>query len=201
MRAVVFDLLSALVDSWTLWDHIADSKELGRKWRGSYLELTYGVGPYRPYEDLVIEAATRVDLPAQWGTELIARWGELKAWPEVPTVLNQLQGRVKLGVVTNCSQTLGRQAAAIAGHFDAVITAEQVGFYKPDPRTYQAALDQLGVTTSETLFVAGSPFDLIGCAKIGLPVYWHNRIGMKRPDGFPAPQFEHSDLFNLPGSL
>ncbi|MCX6612049.1 MAG: hypothetical protein NTW74_14495 [Acidobacteria bacterium] len=102
MRAVVFDLLSALVDSWTLWDHIAGSKELGRKWRGSYLELTYGVGRYRPYEDLVIEAATRINLPSQWGTGLIARWGELKAWPEVPTVLNQLQGRVKLGVVTNC---------------------------------------------------------------------------------------------------
>lgn len=201
MRAVVFDLLSALVDSWTLWDQIAGSTELGRKWRGSYLELTYGVGPYRPYEDLVVEAATRIDLPGEWGTQLVTRWSELEAWPEVPTILNQLRGRVKLGVVTNCSASLGQQAAAIAGDFDAVVTAEQIGFYKPDPRTYQAALDQLGVEKHETLFVAGSPFDLIGCGNFGIPVYWHNRIGLKRPEHFPAPRFEYNNLFSLPNSL
>ena len=41
--AVVFDLLTALLDSWTLWNDVAGSPEAGMKWRRRYLEITYGV--------------------------------------------------------------------------------------------------------------------------------------------------------------
>ena len=56
-KAVVFDLLTALLDSWSVWDATAGSEILGRQWRARYLELTYGCGAYRPYEELVAEAA------------------------------------------------------------------------------------------------------------------------------------------------
>jgi len=55
--AVVFDLLTALIDSWTLWNAVAGSADDGMKWRRRYLEITYGCGAYRPYETLVREAA------------------------------------------------------------------------------------------------------------------------------------------------
>ena len=55
--AVVFDLLTALIDSWTLWNDVAGSPENGMKWRRRYLGITYGCGAYRPYETLVREAA------------------------------------------------------------------------------------------------------------------------------------------------
>jgi 2-haloacid dehalogenase len=61
--AVIFDLLTALIDSWTLWNDVAGSPEAGMKWRRRYLEITYGCGPYRPYETLVREAARDIDLP------------------------------------------------------------------------------------------------------------------------------------------
>jgi hypothetical protein len=35
--AVAFDLLTALLDSWTLWNDIAGSPEDGQKWRRRYL--------------------------------------------------------------------------------------------------------------------------------------------------------------------
>ena len=54
--AVLFDLLTALLDSWTLWNDIAGSEDNGRKWRASYLRRTYETGAYRPYEALVAEA-------------------------------------------------------------------------------------------------------------------------------------------------
>lgn len=196
--AVVFDLLSGLLDSWTLWDGIAGSEQAGRNWRKSYLELTYGTGQYRPYEDLVVEAAERVSSPGNWGIELVARWGELQPWPEVGKVLARLRGRVKVAVVTNCSEALGRQAAAAAGEFDVVVTAERAGFYKPHAQPYLLALEELGVAASRTLFVAGSPFDLVGCANVGLPVFWHNRIGLRREDWIPAPLVESQDLKSLP---
>lgn len=64
--------------------------------------------------------------------------------------------------------------------FDVVVNAERAGFYKPDGQPYRLALEELGVEAARTFFVAGSPFDLVGCAKVGLPVYWHNRIGLAR---------------------
>ena len=35
--AILFDLLTALLDSWTVWNRAAGSDELGRKWRAEYL--------------------------------------------------------------------------------------------------------------------------------------------------------------------
>jgi 2-haloacid dehalogenase len=35
--AVVFDLLTGLIDSWSLWNEIAGSELMGRKWRARYL--------------------------------------------------------------------------------------------------------------------------------------------------------------------
>lgn len=55
--AVLFDLLTALLDSWSLWNAVAGDAETGSRWRGEYLRLTYGVGGYRSYEGLVADAA------------------------------------------------------------------------------------------------------------------------------------------------
>jgi 2-haloacid dehalogenase len=187
-QAVIFDLLSALLDSWSLWDEIAGGQEAGRKWRKAYLELTYATGSYRPYETLVAEAAEGLGYPAAWSEELAWRYSELKPWPEVNDVLGQLAAKVPLAVVTNCSNQLAMVAASqINAPFDLIVTAEQVGFYKPDPRTYQAALKELGLQPSQALFVAGSAFDLVGTAKVGLPTYWHNRVGLSLPEGVALP--------------
>ena len=59
-RAVLFDLLTALLDSWTVWNAAAGSESMGRTWRAEYLRLTYGCGAYVPYEDLVRQAAATV---------------------------------------------------------------------------------------------------------------------------------------------
>ena len=82
--AVVFDLLTALLDSWTLWNDVAGSADKGMKWRRRYLEITYGCGAYRPYETLVRQAARDTGFPESFGAELERRWGELKPWPEAP---------------------------------------------------------------------------------------------------------------------
>ena len=42
--AVAFDLLTALMDSWTLWNDVAGSPEAGLRWRRRDPEITYGCG-------------------------------------------------------------------------------------------------------------------------------------------------------------
>jgi 2-haloacid dehalogenase len=85
--AVVFDLLTALIDSWTLWNAAAGSAEEGLRWRRKYLELTYGQGAYRPYEELVAAAAGQSGVGAQCAAELLRRWDELPRWPETIEVM------------------------------------------------------------------------------------------------------------------
>jgi 2-haloacid dehalogenase len=195
--AVLFDLLTALLDSWTLWDRVAGSREAGRAWRGAYLKLTYGCGAYRPYETLVREAAVQTGLEAKKADELEARWDELQPWDDTSLFLAAAR-RGRIGVVTNCSEALGRRAAGRLGvPLDVVVTSERAGFYKPDPRPYRLALVELGLPPERVLFVAGSAFDLVGTAAVGLPTLWHNRAGLARPPEAPAPLAERRTLREL----
>ena len=192
--AVVFDLLTALIDSWTLWNRVAGSAERGFLWRRKYLELTYQAGAYRPYEQIVGEAATLAGIEPACAGELIRRWGELAPWPETPEVVTALALRVPLGIATNCSRRLGTIAVERSGgRYAAIATAESVGYYKPRPEPYRAVLAQLGTDPSRTLFVAGSAADVPGAKGVGMPVYWHNRMGLPPIDDC-RPDFTASSL-------
>src|SRR5262245_56798859 len=198
--AVVFGLLTALIDSWTTWNRAAGSAEDGLRWRREYLALTYAAGPYRPYADIVRQAPRQADIKPFCVEALFAGWGDMPPWPETRKVLTALAERVPLGVVTNCSATLGAAAVARTGiRFSAIVTAESAGFYKPRPETYLAVLRLLDTVPARTLFVAGSAADVPGAKAVGMPVFWHNRMEMQpvdaaRPD-FVAASLE--PLLNL----
>jgi len=195
--AVVFDLLTALLDSWSLWNTVAGSVEHGLRWRRRYLELTYQAGAYRPYEELVREAARSTGIGTTCADTLIERWDELTPWPEAPLVVGELARRVPLGVATNCSQRLGLAAAGRCGTaFAAVATAESVGYYKPRPEPYRAVLRALASDPARTLFVAGSAADVPGAKGAGMPVFWHNRMGLKPIDG-AVPDYVAGTLLPL----
>lgn len=197
-KAVLFDLLTALLDSWTLWNRCAGSEEVGRTWRAEYLRLTYGCGHYVAYETLVAQAAERVGLPVAAVHALERNWLDLAPWSGAVTALQQLQPHCKLAVVTNCSTVLGQQAASILPvKWDAIVTAEEAGAYKPDARPYRLALEQLGVSPAQAAFVAGSSYDLFGTAEVGLRTYWHNRIALPRVAGTEPAELESATLDSL----
>ena len=198
-RVILFDLLSALLDSWSLWDDIAGGREQGRHWRMEYLKLTYGTGAYVPYLDLVAESAEAAGMPRAaaraWARELEGRWDELKPWPGAGTVLRRLAQDRPVAVVTNCSEAMGQRAAALVGApFGAVVTAESAGFYKPDARIYAAGAEAMGAARDEVLFVAGSPFDVLGASAAGLAVAWHNPAGLAAPASEAAAVAVFDDL-------
>jgi 2-haloacid dehalogenase len=197
-KAVLFDLLTALIDSWTLWNSVAGSEAAGRRWRAEYLRLTYGCSAYVPYETLVRDAARNTGLAESAADALEARWLDLPVWSDAQQALDALKGRTKLAVVTNCSIRLGALAAArLQTPWDCVVTAEEAGAYKPDPRPYRLALERLGVAPQEAAFVAGSGYDLFGTSAVGLRTYWHNRVGLARPDGARAAALERPTLDDL----
>ena len=88
--AVVFDLLTGLIDSWSLWNEIAGSDLIGQKWRIRYLENTYNTFKYQDYEKLVLQAARDVGFPEDKACKLFEEWDRLSPWPEVVDVLSKI---------------------------------------------------------------------------------------------------------------
>lgn len=200
--AVIFDLLTALIDSWSLWIDTAGDEDLGRRWRRASLRLVTTAGAYRPYEAIVCEAAHEVGLAPATADRLVARWieGGLRPWPEAPSVLADVAAQGwRTAVVTNCSQRLAERAAMATGHrFNAVISAERAGFYKVTPAAYRAGLAALGdPLPARVLFVAGSAHDVPGAGAVGMPVYWSNRFGEAVPPGAPPPLVDARNLLEL----
>lgn len=194
-EAVLFDLFTALLDSQPLWREVAGSEALGASWREECSRVAYSAGPYRPFVEVVTEAARHAGVAPTRAADLLHGMAEqLGPWPEVPDVLLQLSASVRIGVVTNCSEELGQRVAARVGvHFDAVVTAEAAGAYKPSPEPYRLALDRLDVQPSRALFVAGSPSDISGACGAGMSAWWHNRLQLPLGDG-QAPLAEHDSL-------
>src|SRR5919205_2561657 len=172
--AVLFDLFTALLDSQPLWREVAGSAAVGARWREESSRLAYSAGPYRPFVETVAQAARLAGVPPTRAADLLRRMGEqLGPWPEAPEVLRRLRERVRIGVVTNCSEDLGQRAAARVGvPFDTVVTAEAAGAYKGRPEPYRLALERLGLQPSRALFVAGSPGDIAGARGAGVDVCW-----------------------------
>jgi 2-haloacid dehalogenase len=185
--AVLFDLFTALLDSQPLWREVAGSAAVGARWREESSRVAYSTGRYRPFVETVAQAARLAGVPPARAADLLRGMGEqLGPWPEAPEVLRRLSERVRIGVVTNCSEELGQVAAARVGvRFDTVVTAEAAGAYKPRPEPYRLALERLGVRPSRALFVAGSPSDIAGARGAGMDVCWHNRLELPLGDREP----------------
>jgi len=196
-KAIIFDLLTALLNSWTIWDAAIPASEQhvtsGQAWRKHYLQITYGCDSYKPYEDLVRQSAQDVGLSSSAPETLLNKMDEILPWPEVPEVLAKLKAQgYKLAVVTNCSNELGHRAINNCEKvvrqqtdckdffFDQTVTAEESGFYKPNPKPYRDALEKLGVTAEEALFVAGSSMDVPGASDVGMKAAWHNHVGLPK---------------------
>ena len=94
-------------------------------------------------------SVTPADVVSWFGPELAV------VCPEVPGLIASLKGRYGLGILSNTF--FGHwdyfMTMDLARQFDALIASHLIGFCKPDPRAYRAALDRMGATAAETVFV------------------------------------------------
>jgi putative hydrolase of the HAD superfamily len=133
----------------------------------------------------------------------LAEWNTGVSYPAgMPRTVAALRSRYRLAVVSNTHDSAlvpaHLAAMGIGGCFDAVITSIDVGWRKPDPRIYTAALTRLGIRADAAIF-AGDTFeaDYAGPARSGLLAYLIDPQG--RHD-IPAGQ-RLTSLADLPGRL
>ena len=126
-------------------------------------------------------------------------------YPDVKPCLDRLVASGhKLGVVTNGPSDLQcakLDASELRGYFGAVAISRVVGILKPDPRIFALALDQLGVTATDSVFVGDTPkTDIVGAQAAGMKAFWLNRDNSPLPDGM-VPDATIQSLAELPSAL
>jgi len=115
--------------------------------------------------------------------ELYAHFAEPGVWalyPEATGVLEGLQGRYRLGVVSNFDRRLYPvlEELGVRRYFETIVISSEVGIDKPDGRIFEAALSALGVTPGETVHVGDDPEqDWRAAEAVGMSVYRIERPG------------------------
>jgi putative hydrolase of the HAD superfamily len=107
----------------------------------------------------------------------LAEWNKGVIYPpDVPDLVAALASRYRLAVVSNTHDAAlvpaHLTAMGIAGHFEVVVTSIEVGWRKPHPAIYTAAMEKLGIGPAAAVF-AGDTYDadFAGPARAGLTAY------------------------------
>ncbi len=126
-------------------------------------------------------------------------WLKAKAYPEVRTVLDSLDG-VPRAVVSNADHEFLKGILSRNGlRFDAIVTSEAAQSYKPRPKIFEMALRALNVEPQQVLHVGDSlQADVEGASRLGMQTVWVNRAGLGRGRTDPEPDFEVEDLTPVP---
>ncbi len=116
----------------------------------------------------------------QW---LVAQIERLKPFPDVIAALEKLRASgYTLVILSNGDRDMLRAAGPHIGfEFDAVISVQEAGYFKPHWATYASAEDILAEQRSSILFVANHAFDCIGAKSFGMRAAFVDR--RRRPFG------------------
>ncbi|MDF7813456.1 HAD family hydrolase [Hymenobacter sp. YC55] len=104
--------------------------------------------------------------------------------PGALPLLEALKPHFRVGIVTNNRTSEQKEKLAQLGMthlIDALITSEDVGATKPNPRIYQVALERLQGSPAEAVMVGDNWLaDVVGALDMGIRPVWLNRFGGTR---------------------
>lgn len=136
---------------------------------------------------------------------LLDLYHDLAAFPEVADMLAAIQSQgLKIAILSNGTPGMlqgAAQSAGIASLFDAILSVETVGVFKPHRSVYDLVGQTFGTAPQEVAFVSSNGWDACAGAAFGFQTIWVNRDGapMDRLHGRPAQVL--TDLADLPRLL
>jgi 2-haloacid dehalogenase len=160
-------------------------------------EAEIEAGPYRKYGDVLRGVMHGFGLELGFEPdeedlqELPRSVGRWPPFPDSAAALERLGNRYKLVILSNIDDAMFVESRELLGvRFDNVITAEQIGSYKPAVRNFEYALNRLGVAKARVLHVAQSLYhDHVPAKRLGFTTAWVNRPS-RCPGVGVAPQVE-----------
>jgi len=209
-RWVTFDCFGTLVD----WRHgISTGADLVAPGRGAEVLATYNrhepivqaETPGLRYRQVLAEALRRacaeLDI-ALLDDDASVLGATIPYWPvfgEMVTELSALrEAGWNLALLTNCDRDIiAETQRRLRVPFDAVVTAEDVGTYKPAHDHFTRFEQAHRVTAGRWVHVAQSYFhDMVPASQLGIPRVWINRLGES-----DDPTIAHAVLPDLHGLL
>lgn len=170
-------------------------------------EAAAEAGPYLRYRDVLAAGLRGVATELGFeptADEISAFSTSVADWPAFPdstAALTRLRSRYRLGVITNCDDDLFAASNERLGvDFDWIVTAQQVGAYKPDERNFLVAFERLALPRERILHVAQSLFhDHVPAQRLGLTTVWidrrHDRTGSgATPAAQATPDATYPDM-------
>jgi 2-haloacid dehalogenase len=166
-----------------------DTGPLLGAYRQAELELEAGPGwmPYREVLTAGLASAARhegITLPDGGEATFVRAWPDMPVFEDAGPALAALRGEGwRLAILTNCDDDLfAITRPRLPVPFDLVVTAQQVGSYKPDLGHFRAFADQTSVSPSNWIHVANSwVHDMLPAARMGLRKVWVDRDGTGHP--------------------
>jgi 2-haloacid dehalogenase len=137
--------------------------------------------------------------------QLMGLYLKLAPFPDAADTLRRLRGAgMAMAILSNGSPAMLApvvEAAGFTSLFDAVLSVEAAGIYKPHPSVYRLAVDRLGIAAGEIAFLSSNGWDAHAASAFGLRAIWCNRYNQPRERLPGAPEREIRALAELPGLL
>jgi 2-haloacid dehalogenase len=110
----------------------------------------------------------------------MAGWQELKPFPDAVPGLQRLRSKFKLVVLSNGEREFLAHLVKnrIRYDFDAVISVQDVGVFKPNPQVYRYTARILSAEPGQLLMVSSNSFDVVGARASGYRGAYVNRYDL-----------------------
>jgi 2-haloacid dehalogenase len=208
VKALVFDVFGTVVDWRTSVarevEAVAKRRQLAvdgaafaDAWRAGYApsmnRVRTGQLPWTPLDrlhrmmlDQLVDTFGLAGLSEPERAELNRAWHRLQPWPDSVPGLTRLKRKFIIAPLSNGNIALMTNMARHAKlPWDAILGAELVRHYKPDPEVYQSAADFLMLAPSEVMMVAAHLGDLSAAKARGLRTAFVPRPLEYGPTGTP----------------
>lgn len=218
IKACVFDAYGTLFDfasaARSCRDVLGDNIDrLTALWRDKQLQYTWLRATQGKHADFWQVTGDALDFTldtlgiadSKLRDRLMQLYLTLDTFSEVPGVIGKLKNSgMKLAILSNGSPKMLAavvRSAKLEGQFDAVLSVEDAGVFKPHPRVYQLAVDRLGIAASAISFQSSNAWDAYAASAFGMRVVWCNRYGQRRERLPGNPDREIKSLSELPALL
>ena len=116
--------------------------------------------------------------------EITFEWRSARNWtrlsPETPAILERLSSKYELAVISNSDGTISRllKHLDLARYFRTVTDSGIVGHHKPSPEIFHTALESIGATAEQSVYVGDVySIDILGAQNVGMQAILADRLG------------------------
>ena len=165
-----------------------------------------GLINYDQYQEAILRfyGITQPDQIARGKIILDEEANNVQFFEGVPETLKSLKDEgYLLGIITDTALPVHVklnwfERGGFGDVWDSVISSKELGVRKPNPRIYQVALQQLGVSADQTIFVGHKSSELDGAKAVGI-----RTIAFNYEDGVAADFYisHFSDILKIPLQL